>query len=254
MLSFYLCFPFADSGYLFFPSPHITTPVWPSSFCPFFTVSHSSSKPKALTPPCHQSFSNFWTDPEPNDYATLTVNTVAPLKLTRIALHALLAANKPGVVLTVSSIAGYGPGAYAVPLYCASKHAVVGFTRSMRKADAEEGVKVVCLTPGVVRTPLWTPGEKGDINLLKDFNYHPATILEPDAVAQAAVELVERGVYGGGTVLEVTTDGTRVVPEWNVAPPPQGERNTGAPAEIVPPVGLEVGEFLKRERGLKARL
>ncbi|KAF9636450.1 putative nad-dependent 15-hydroxyprostaglandin dehydrogenase protein [Lasiodiplodia theobromae] len=92
--------------------------------------------------------SNFWTDTETDSYTTLAVNVTAPLKLTRIALRAFLRSNKRGVVLLVSSIAGYA-GTYAVPLYTASKHAVVGFAKSMRKADAEEGVKVVALCPGV---------------------------------------------------------------------------------------------------------
>ncbi|KAF4543289.1 Nad-dependent 15-hydroxyprostaglandin dehydrogenase [Lasiodiplodia theobromae] len=210
--------------------------------------------------------SNFWTDTETDSYTTLAVNVTAPLKLTRIALRAFLRSNKRGVVLLVSSIAGYA-GTYAVPLYTASKHAVVGFAKSMRKADAEEGVKVVALCPGVVRTPLWTPGASeasnaspasseggkngGQTNLLKDFAYPASVILEPAVVAQAAVRLAERGEYGGGTVLECTTAGLRVIPEWGVKPPPHresGDRNTGAPREVVPPEKVEVKEYLARER------
>ncbi|GME56192.1 putative NAD-dependent 15-hydroxyprostaglandin dehydrogenase protein [Neofusicoccum parvum] len=192
------------------------------------------------------SSSNFWTDTEQDDYATVAVNVTAPIKLTRIAVRACLRAGKKGVVLLVASIAGYG-GTYAVPLYCATKHAAVGFVKSMRKADAEEGVKVVALCPGVVRTPLWNPDAGTD--LLKDFRYHESTILEPRDVASAAVRLVEAGKYGGGTVLEVTTNGTRVIPEWGVMPPPQAEKNTGAPSEIVPPLKVEVKDYLVKERG-----
>ncbi|EKG16339.1 Short-chain dehydrogenase/reductase SDR [Macrophomina phaseolina MS6] len=193
-----------------------------------------------------QSSSNFWTDTEADDYATVSVNVTAPIKLTRIAMRALLRKNKKGVVLLVSSIAGYG-GTYAVPLYCATKHAVVGFVKSMRKAEQEEGVKVVALCPGVVRTPLWSPDRGTD--LLQLFKYSQDAILEPEDVARAAKQLVEEGRYGGGTVLEVTTVGTRVIPEWGVMPPPQAEKNTGAPQEIVPPAQVEVKEYLKEERG-----
>lgn len=159
-------------------------------------------------------------------------------------MRALLRANKRGVVLLVASIAGYG-GTYAVPLYCATKHAVVGFVKSMRKAEAEEGVKVVTLCPGVVRTPLWTP-QAGD-DLIKNFGYHESIILEPGDVARAAVQLVEGGKYGGGTVLEVTTSGTRVIPEWGVEPPPR--RKDAVPSDIVPPLKMEVKEHLAGERG-----
>lgn len=220
-------------------------------------------KRKLIDSSLSKSTSNFWTDTETDSYTTLAVNVTAPLKLTRIALRAFLRSNKRGVVLLVASIAGYA-GTYAVPLYTASKHAVVGFAKSMRKADAEEGVKVVALCPGVVRTPLWTPGASGaseasvtsseggknggQTNLLKDFAYPASTILEPAVVAQAAVRLAEDGAYGGGTVLECTTAGLRVIPEWGIQPPPQMEGNTGAPREVVPPEKVEVKEYLARER------
>ena len=38
-------------------------------------------------------------------------------------------------------------GSYPAPLYTASKHALVGFTKSMGQADADEGVKIVCICP-----------------------------------------------------------------------------------------------------------
>lgn len=125
----------------------------------------------------------------------------------------------------------------------------------MRKADVEEGVKVVALCPGVVRTPLWRPGTNGeDTNLLKDFAYPANTILEPATVAQAAVRLAEDGAYGGGTVLECTTAGLRVIPEWGIQPPPQMEGNTGAPREVVPPEKVEVREYLARKRRRSSKL
>ena len=69
------------------------------------------------------------------------------LKLTRIAIRAVLGRDKPGVVLIISSIAGL-QAAYAPVMYCAAKHALVGFTKGMATADKEEGVKVVCICPG----------------------------------------------------------------------------------------------------------
>lgn len=42
----------------------------------------------------------------------------------------------------------------------------------------------------------------------------------PTDVGEAIVSLVEDGQYGGGTVMEITAYGIRVIPEWNVSPPP----------------------------------
>lgn len=52
-------------------------------------------------------------------------------------------------MVLVSSIAGYSKH-YPSPIYCATKHAVVGFTRSMAEAEELQGVKVVAVCPGYV--------------------------------------------------------------------------------------------------------
>jgi NAD(P)-dependent dehydrogenase (short-subunit alcohol dehydrogenase family) len=77
----------------------------------------------------------------------MEINANHPIKMTRLAMRALLGANKKGVVCLVSSGAGLS-GFYLASLYCASKAAVVGFAKSMGMADQEEGVKVVCICPG----------------------------------------------------------------------------------------------------------
>ena len=69
------------------------------------------------------------------------------MKLSRIAIKALLRKQKKGVILIVSSLAGY-QGTFAAPLYCASKHAVIGFVRSMAMLDDLEGIKIVAVAPG----------------------------------------------------------------------------------------------------------
>ena len=64
-------------------------------------------------------------------------------------MRALLGRDKKGVVVLVSSIAGYAKN-YSSPLYVATKHALVGFTRSMGDAEELQGVKVVSVCPGYV--------------------------------------------------------------------------------------------------------
>ena len=59
----------------------------------------------------------------------------------------MLGRDKPGVVLVIASIAGLN-GVYPAASYSASKHAVVGFVKSMQMLDPEEGVKVVGICPG----------------------------------------------------------------------------------------------------------
>jgi len=77
------------------------------------------------------------------------ININHPIKLARIAMRALLGADKKGVVLMIASVAGL-VGVYSSPLYSATKHAIVGFVKSMAEADEFEGVKVVAVCPGYV--------------------------------------------------------------------------------------------------------
>ena len=72
-----------------------------------------------------------------------------PIPFTRIAISALLRKNKKGVVLVLSSLAGLHPS-YPTPLYNATKHALVGFVKSLMPAEKEEGVKVCAVCPGYV--------------------------------------------------------------------------------------------------------
>jgi NAD(P)-dependent dehydrogenase (short-subunit alcohol dehydrogenase family) len=76
-----------------------------------------------------------------------SVNTVAPLLLTQ-ALRAPLAKAK-GVVLNVSSMAGYIPGtAYGV-----TKAALNAMTYGMANAFGADGIRVNAIAPGIMETP-----------------------------------------------------------------------------------------------------
>jgi NAD(P)-dependent dehydrogenase (short-subunit alcohol dehydrogenase family) len=156
-------------------------------------------------------WSNFWDDTEEasGTYKTMQINVDHPIRLTRLAFRALLGANKKGVVCLVSSGAGL-TGNYLAALYCASKHAVVGLAKSLWQADESEGVKVVCICPGVVKTPLWEVREDTRAKL---FNYEQADKASntPDEIAVSMLKMVEQGSYLGGTVMSRTYQGEDVV-------------------------------------------
>ncbi|KAI9779422.1 MAG: hypothetical protein M1839_007387 [Geoglossum umbratile] len=176
-------------------------------------------------------WSNFWSDTEEDGYAQLEINTAHPIKLTRIALRALAGKDKPGVVLIVASIVGLLPS-YSVPLYSATKHALVGFTRGMSYADRLEGVRIIAICPSTVMTPLWTSRPE----LISQYGLVEQVCQTPSDVATEMVALVEDGTkYPGGTILETTLGGTHVVP------PPEGyellkaaiERTSWIPGEAL---------------------
>jgi NAD(P)-dependent dehydrogenase (short-subunit alcohol dehydrogenase family) len=145
--------------------------------------------------------SSFFQDLEEDGYKAMRINAEHPIKLTRIAMRSCLKANKAGVVLIVASGAGV-KGFYGSPLYCATKHAVVGFTKSMAQADEDENIKVVAVCPGIVATPLWTGA--GAKEVAKQYAYNDKMAITAEEVSCAMKDLIEQGKYGGGSLLELT--------------------------------------------------
>ncbi|OTA28383.1 hypothetical protein BTJ68_08590 [Hortaea werneckii EXF-2000] len=118
-----------------------------------------------------------------------------------IAMRSCLSVNKPCVVLITASTAGF-VGTYGAPLYCASKHAIVGFTKSMGQADVDENCKIVCICPGIVATPLWTGDEAKHV--ASQFSYNESMAVTPEEVAEAMMEMVTSGEWEGGSMMEIT--------------------------------------------------
>ncbi|THV76206.1 hypothetical protein D6D19_06086 [Aureobasidium pullulans] len=151
-------------------------------------------------------WSNFWLDTEGDSYATAEINFLHPLKLTRLATRALLGAKKSGVVDLVSSTVGLS-WSYPAALYCATKHALIGFTRSMAPAESLNRVRVVCLCPGIVDRPLWQTQE----GLAEQFSISDEISITADDVAAALVEPIAGVNHKGRTVLKIDRSGLKKI-------------------------------------------
>ena len=106
--------------------------------------------------------------------AGVTTGTSAILEVSDAAYRRILGANVDGVVHGVRRLAGVmEPGSSIVataslaglvpapqdPLYTLTKHAVVGFVRSVAPQLEERGIRINAVAPGFVDTPLL--GEEG---------------------------------------------------------------------------------------------
>lgn len=80
----------------------------------------------------------------------LAVNLTGPMRLCRAVLPLMIAAGA-GSIVNVSSEAGLRAGA-AGAAYTTSKHALIGYTRSISVFHAPQGVRANVVAPGAVAT------------------------------------------------------------------------------------------------------
>ena len=84
--------------------------------------------------------------------ATMAVNLDGVFFAMRAELPSMVAAGR-GAIVNVASGAGL-VGFAGLPAYVASKHGVVGLTKSAALECAARGVRINCVCPGSVRTPM----------------------------------------------------------------------------------------------------
>ena len=92
-----------------------------------------------------------------------------------------------GRIVNIASVAGKN-GYPGLSHYCASKFAVIGFTNSLAKEVAQQGITVNAICPGIIGTDMWR-GEQGLAEALRK---------EGESVEQAwarsLAELIPQGV------------------------------------------------------------
>ncbi|NHZ41199.1 SDR family oxidoreductase [Massilia aquatica] len=95
-----------------------------------------------------------------------------------------------GSIVNTASVAGL-VGAPTQPIYAASKHAVVGMTKTAAAEYAREGIRINSVCPGVVNTPMMGRAlEREPLREKKLRNVHPmGRFAEPVEIANAAMWL-----------------------------------------------------------------
>lgn len=107
----------------------------------------------------------------------LDVNVTGVVRATQ-AFGPLLGADEslkgePGRIVMMSSVAGEMGAPFLGP-YSASKHAVEGLSKSLRREMMLFGIDVIVLGPGAVATPIWTKSDEVDISPYEDSVYYKA--------------------------------------------------------------------------------
>lgn len=148
---------------------------------------------------------------------TMAINVGGTLAPAQAVVRLWVDAGRPGAIVTLASTAGIGYVAGLGIGYHASKSAVVGLTWSMAGDLARHGIRVNCVVPGLVRTPM-SATQRDGLGEEKLARRAPAgRLAEPDELA-AAVEwlLSPAASFTTGHILPV--EGGQV----SVAVPPVG--------------------------------
>jgi len=130
----------------------------------------------------------------------MNVNAAGVFLSCQAEIRAMRARGTAGRIINVASIAGKN-GYARQSHYCASKFAVVGFTNSIAKEVATEGITVNALCPGVVGTSMWLgptgiavgkslPGETEDESWRRQ-----QRDLTPQGVAQTVEDMGAAAIY-----------------------------------------------------------
>ena len=119
----------------------------------------------------------------------LGVNLTGMFLVCQAALPHLLEQRRSAIV-NVASVAGLNGQAYCAA-YCASKFGVVGLTKALAIEYVKQGLRVNCVCPAGVKTPLmgkFLPPADGDPDLLSRFGL-VMKFTHPEEVAEALVYL-----------------------------------------------------------------
>ena len=198
-------------------------------------------------------WSNFWYPPgtvkSKDDaaggrYKLLDINLTHPIRVTQMAISHFLAADPPSSAENPKSIVHIASMAaetasLPIPLYHASKHGLQALVRSLADLEGLCGIRITCLMPGVVKTPLWL--ENPDkMQIVKQDGENPDVWVTPEEVAHVMLACVKDNEVSsvfegslntngssekemiqikGGSCLEVLAGTVRDVPMWgNVGP------------------------------------
>jgi NAD(P)-dependent dehydrogenase (short-subunit alcohol dehydrogenase family) len=122
----------------------------------------------------------------------IDTNLVGTFLCSRAALRAMLH-RRSGVILNLSSVLGL-TGDALLPIYSATKHGIIGLTRSTAAAYADQGIRCLAICPGDVDTELndqyfASQPDPAAFRARVEREYPMRRIARPDEIARLAVAL-----------------------------------------------------------------
>jgi NAD(P)-dependent dehydrogenase (short-subunit alcohol dehydrogenase family) len=121
----------------------------------------------------------------------LKVNVVAAINLTRSVVKPAYFSEEGGSVIFISSVMGVA-GEIGKTIYSLTKGALISGAKSMALELAPRGIRVNCISPGVVESPMSKNAvySRNEESLNKIKALHPLGLGQPEDVANACVYLL----------------------------------------------------------------
>ncbi len=119
------------------------------------------------------------------------VDLLAPIALTQAVLPHFVSRGA-GQLVMISSVAGKA----GVPMrtaYCAAKHGLIGYADALRAETAGQGIKVLVVAPGSVRTNVSRNALSADGTIRGESDKAIDNGIDPDTVAQRIWDAVDAG-------------------------------------------------------------
>ncbi|WP_448568046.1 SDR family oxidoreductase [Thalassotalea ganghwensis] len=116
----------------------------------------------------------------------MEVNYFGAVAMTQLVLPKMLAQGG-GMIATVASVAGL-VGGKSMAGYAASKHAIIGYMDCLRAEESDNGIQVLNICPGFVKTQISVNAFKGDGS---QFNAMANSIANGISVAACATGIVK---------------------------------------------------------------
>jgi NAD(P)-dependent dehydrogenase (short-subunit alcohol dehydrogenase family) len=135
----------------------------------------------------------------------ININLVGTFNVARLVAEKM-AQNEPltkdgtrGMIINTASVAAY-EGQMGQAAYSASKGGVVAMTLPMARDLASVGIRVNCLAPGLIHTPLFDSFPDEVIESLSASVVYPKRLGKPEEVAHLSVFIAENDYMNGETV------------------------------------------------------
>ncbi|OKO70490.1 SDR family NAD(P)-dependent oxidoreductase [Bradyrhizobium sp. AS23.2] len=109
----------------------------------------------------------------------MEINAIGPISVTRAFAPLLGAAaglkGPPGRIVMISSVSGVIGSPFVAP-YSMSKHALEGFSESLRRELLRYSIDVIVIGPAAVKTPIWAKAQEIDVSPFAKSPYFPALL------------------------------------------------------------------------------